>query len=116
MFFASFGGEKRLKNPGQDVGFDAAAVIADLDADVTPGGQSHVAVLGGFTQIEAAGLDTDPALSREGLERILEDLNERLLHFGFVEFGGIQFTLQLQFPLDGSLAGVLLQELDAATS
>ena len=86
-----FCGEKRLKNPRQHLRLNPAAVVGDLHAYISAGRQPHVAVLRRFGQLDVARLDGDLPLRRAGLEGVLDDFHERLLHLGLVKFAANSF-------------------------
>ena len=68
----------------------------------------------GSASLDVARLHGDAPAVPHGLEGVLEDLHERLLHFGLVELGREQLAVQLQRPGHRLRPGVLLKELHAA--
>src|SRR5437762_10826568 len=83
---AAFSREKRLEDSRQNIRLDATTVITDFYAHVSARGEAHVAVLRRRRQLDVARLHADAAMIAQGLDGILQNLYERLLHLGLVEF------------------------------
>ena len=61
----SFRREEWFENSWQDFGFDAAAVVADLDTDICARGEFGVTILSCLAEFDIAGLDVDSAVSAD---------------------------------------------------
>src|SRR3954452_11540258 len=84
MFLTTLGCEERVKNPREYLRFNTAPIISDLDTNISASRQPGVAVPRWLGQFYVPGLNCDPAISSNGLNRVLQDLYEHLLHFALV--------------------------------
>jgi hypothetical protein len=98
---AILGGEKGLENTGQHGGLDADAVVGNFDTNVGAGEQMGRAILGGGADFKVSCLEGDASVWRHGLDRVLDDLDEGLLHLGLVMVDAEDLSLEFKPPGQG---------------
>ena len=113
MIGSTFGCKKRFENSRQHFGFDPRAGVGDFGANVSAGHQTHVAVLSRLFEQDVTGLNGDPPLAVDGLDRVFENAQERLLNLEIVKSGGEQAAFELQSPRDRLGRGSFLKKFDA---
>ena len=69
----------------------------------------RVTVLRRFLQFDVTCLHGDATVRAQGLESILDNLHERLLHLGFIKLCRVELPVQLQCPGHWLSPGILLK-------
>ena len=82
------GGEERLENPAQVLRRDAAAGVAEGQADVAARGRLGVLMRGGGIQGDGGGFDAEPAAAGHGVAGIDGQIEQDLLDHAQVGLDG----------------------------
>lgn len=93
-------GKKGFENPREHLGRNTFPVIRYFDMNVIARREREGSFTERLGQTAIAGADGDLAILAGRLNGVVQDLHERLLHFRFVESGGVELAFQPQRPMD----------------